>query len=503
MLFNSPYFFKGISIYGDVRRYTEPKPKWFVDSVNGSDSNDGKSIYTPLKTISALLGKTINSGDAIGLKAGSYWRDQLDISGKSNITIVGYGIGAMPILDSDDIAGSIWSLSSGKTYCYQTNWSHNITANTSRIVALEDGNMLSRVTSQALVESTDGSYYSPNDGNLSTNNPTLIYIHPTGGGNPNSNGKTYTITRRLSGILGGSTASNTIVKNVNTKNNANNDGSISLGDNNTISNCIIERGIKHHAVVGPGTYSDILTKYVDQETTAETSNIALTFYSTVGTGKSATFDNCHIIGNDNLYSSNGFYSHCSSGELSSLSISHSSVRKHNGSSFSGSVSSFSVSDSYSKKTTTASNYAEIVGDSATVIASRVVSNGIGAGFVKPITTNHSSTSITLRDCVAFSGQTVGRIGIDGRNNTGSTYDVQNCIFFLPSGFTTTYFIDIGGTGNTLRARFNIFIGANYRIFNSVNTNTNDIDYNIYYRPSGNYEWNINGTYYNGPKVAIS
>lgn len=46
---------------------------WYVDSANGNDGNTGKSSLQALRTVAALLGKTITSGQKIGLARGSVW----------------------------------------------------------------------------------------------------------------------------------------------------------------------------------------------------------------------------------------------------------------------------------------------------------------------------------------------------------------------------------------------------------------------------------------------
>ena len=56
-----------------------PSAQWFVDSVGGSDSNNGTSAATPYQTIGKLLTQSITSGQLIALKCGSHFREQLDI----------------------------------------------------------------------------------------------------------------------------------------------------------------------------------------------------------------------------------------------------------------------------------------------------------------------------------------------------------------------------------------------------------------------------------------
>ncbi|MFV0342415.1 MAG: fibronectin type III domain-containing protein [Anaerocolumna sp.] len=82
---------------------------YYVDSAEGSDSNDGRSEATPWKTLNKIneaggLG-VFNPGDSILLKAGSVWNERLTVnfSGDStgNITIGKYGLSSLrPVINA-------------------------------------------------------------------------------------------------------------------------------------------------------------------------------------------------------------------------------------------------------------------------------------------------------------------------------------------------------------------------------------------------------------------
>ena len=84
---------------------------YYVDSVNGSDSNDGLTVNSPKATltqINALSGDL--SGVTIYLGKGSTWRDQLNFgnnavygSAGSRLKITSYGDGEKPILNGSDL----------------------------------------------------------------------------------------------------------------------------------------------------------------------------------------------------------------------------------------------------------------------------------------------------------------------------------------------------------------------------------------------------------------
>jgi hypothetical protein len=77
----------------------------YVDSVNGSDSNDGLSPGTAKQTLTT---SGLSPGDSMALAAGSKWRDQLNVphgegSPGSPFQVYSYGAGPMPVISGADI----------------------------------------------------------------------------------------------------------------------------------------------------------------------------------------------------------------------------------------------------------------------------------------------------------------------------------------------------------------------------------------------------------------
>lgn len=82
---------------------------YYIDSVTGSDTNNGTSELTPWQNISKLNPLTLSSGSKIYLKCGSVWNgQQLKFLGSGTaafpIIINQYGTGAKPRLNGDGIA---------------------------------------------------------------------------------------------------------------------------------------------------------------------------------------------------------------------------------------------------------------------------------------------------------------------------------------------------------------------------------------------------------------
>ena len=76
--------------------------RYYVDSINGADGNDGRSADHAWKTLANVEKIRLNSGDALLLRRGGSWSGQITLrsSGRPGrpITISGYGTGPSPIL---------------------------------------------------------------------------------------------------------------------------------------------------------------------------------------------------------------------------------------------------------------------------------------------------------------------------------------------------------------------------------------------------------------------
>jgi parallel beta-helix repeat protein len=95
---------------------------YYVDQVNGKDSNTGTSPSLAWKTISKVNSAALNPGDNVLFKAGQIWREQLNIqkSGTSTSPVIAgsFGDGSKPVISGSNLltgfaqySGSIWRLS--------------------------------------------------------------------------------------------------------------------------------------------------------------------------------------------------------------------------------------------------------------------------------------------------------------------------------------------------------------------------------------------------------
>lgn len=216
---------------------------YFVDGLVGSDSNAGTSRMKAFASLTPLASLTLASGTKIGLARGLSLRQGLT-SSVSTLTVSSLGSGAQPVLDCSDVITG-WTLTSGETVVYEKALSglpgnSKILGNT-----WENDTFLTQVTSKAACAALPGSCYVTN---WASATPT-VYIHATDSSNPNTNGRTYTVSVREYAI--NITADDAIVRDICTRRNANQDGSIRVtGERALIQRVRVEDGCRHAAYVG-------------------------------------------------------------------------------------------------------------------------------------------------------------------------------------------------------------------------------------------------------------
>lgn len=261
----------------------------FVDQVLGHDRLDGSSARAPVKTLARAVA-VAGSNAVIGLRRGQIFRESLNVTTLTSPTVTAYGEGQPPVITGADII-TAWSLVGGTSNVYQATITHD--ANSSnRLRVYEDDVRLTRVANQATCESTPGSFVIAvgSDGS-----PLTFKMHPTGSGNPTSNGKVYEVTVRTNGIAGGNGC---IVRGIHTARCISNNGSADLVSrtNGLLEAVIGEDGSKHNLGIGSGTMRDCVAVRADTTTAAEPSNTQLVAYVENGTGMSVNIVRCGVIG---------------------------------------------------------------------------------------------------------------------------------------------------------------------------------------------------------------
>ena len=173
----------------------------YVDKDAGDDSNDGLSEGAALQTLGAI---PIRDGMRVRLVASSaaHWREEVDWSMYNDLTLEGWGdivTYGLPKIDGTDVVTGSYDTSAdrgdGLTDAYSVSWTHSITIGARNFTpcVFEGGEMLQFATSASNCNATPGTFW--HDMPV-TGAPVVIYIHPKGSTNPNSDGKLYEITKR-------------------------------------------------------------------------------------------------------------------------------------------------------------------------------------------------------------------------------------------------------------------------------------------------------------------
>lgn len=131
-----------------------------MDSVDGDDLNSGTSPFVAFQTLEAAVteAEEIGNGVSIGLKAGSYWRESLNLNSLSGVTVKAYGTGAPPVITGFDVK-TAWTQDETYTNLWYTDITHD-TNGSNRPVAISDGSMMYRRTTISSANTNEGSYYS-------------------------------------------------------------------------------------------------------------------------------------------------------------------------------------------------------------------------------------------------------------------------------------------------------------------------------------------------------
>ncbi len=218
---------------------------YFVDSVNGSDSNNGTSAATSKQNLSAL--PSLSNGQTVRLARGSTWRGAsqfINEPSRTSVSVKAYGHGARPIIDCSTVltgfvAGAepnvykktSVALSGSGTHYTHVQW---------------NGIILQGETSEANCSAQAGSFY------ITAQSGTVdIYVHAPGSIDLSAayDGEVAYCARESAITLGNSAT----VLGIDTRNPRSNNGSIVVGDNSIVRYCAARNGGKHNMLAGFGS----------------------------------------------------------------------------------------------------------------------------------------------------------------------------------------------------------------------------------------------------------
>lgn len=281
---------------------------YFVDSVNGDDSNTGLTSALALRTISDLETKGMFDGARIGLAKGSTWREMLDID-NDNVTIEAYGSGNKPLFDaSDEISSGAWSKTDGQTNVYEASLPIDVTTSNggARYMGVWiDDTRLVQASSLANADSTPGSYYVSS----LASSPVTLYVHATDSSVPSADGKTYEYTNRAHG-LDTYDATGVTIRGIHGRRNFDSYGSIVVGRSGSAYDIQVSEGNTHNILVRANTYVEDLV--ADEAYANVGSEIPFVYYeNTPPANSTVTCVDCSVTRTSG--SGTAFYGHTGGG----------------------------------------------------------------------------------------------------------------------------------------------------------------------------------------------
>lgn len=296
---------------------------YYVDSVAGSDSNNGLTTLTPYLTLSKLKTSALAFGNnaKLALKYGSSWKEDLDLSTLTGVTVAAYGSSAsgLPIIDGSIVkANAGFTKTVAQTNVYEISFTQTALAANSYITAWENGTMLTYVASIALVDSTASSFYVSGTGP----GTWILYIHSSDNSSVIVNAKTYEMSdpNRDGALRLGNYSS---VSHVHTRRNTHNDGSLIGGIGCSAYGCLFEDGVKHNALFSSGSFERCVA--YNCEKGQRTNAILMEFYAANATGLTGRYKNCIAVGPDGTVAGLAAFSGHTDGVTSYASIDHEDV----------------------------------------------------------------------------------------------------------------------------------------------------------------------------------
>jgi hypothetical protein len=288
-----------------------PTTRYYVDSLDGDDSNAGTSADVPLATIAAL--PALSGGEGVYLARGSRWRERLDAVGVDSCTFRGYGAGPRPVLDAHDVLTSgSFSAVGGTTNVYSQSFTPD-TGDVGYPVVLEDGRPLVKVADAIAADATAGTYYVSAD--YAAGAAITIGAHPFGGTDPTSDGKIYEANSREQGIRAGES---TTVRAIHNRGGTTKDQA-GFEASSTVVDCVFTHAANHSLVV-----QDVATIQRSVFALWGTSSIGdptpCTVFTSLG-GVTASISGCAFVGDPRTeQAAAGILAHGGTGNHTTITI---------------------------------------------------------------------------------------------------------------------------------------------------------------------------------------
>lgn len=446
---------------------------YYVDSVSGSDSNDGTTPQRPFQTISKLV-----AADGVGprsswmLASGSTWREAIIVP-RDGMKVESYGEGTRPLLDcSGLVLPTAWSKSGGYASVYQATVALDVAGAVTPtwVSAWESGTRMVRASSVANCDATPNSYFPSSDSAASI----TLYVHASDGSNPGTGSKFYEYSRRVAGLDSRGAIG---VQHIGiwTRRQLGNDGSLVMGKYGYAENCLATEGSKHNVYSRTGSQL-VNCEAVDRYYPALSDSLFV-FNENTPAGEGISYTGCYAHSTAPDGAADGFYGHYNT---------------------SGSFGSVKFKDCNTKNLRRGI-YAEGGVGAVTVDGGSHIANTSAHIFAN---TSLSVTGTTFREAGNYNvwmfaagiTLTLDRVVSDGKDFYGDkanqTITATNSVFG-----PTDIPLFLTGSGCTVNAHYNTFgLVTQQYIFCEGTVNA---DHNSYVTPAarGNYAFRNGGNYY--------
>lgn len=288
----------------------------YVDSVAGSDLNDGATSDRAIQTLTKASGLITEFGEGcrVGLARGSVWRDKLTIN--QHYTVVGaYGDGDKPLIDGADIFTG-WTKTPGYVNIYQA----TITVLASALAVSTPGVWEDSVrfrnfaSGLADLDTKPGAFW---HGALSGSGSVSItvYIHTTASNNPAINGSLYELSVRDSCIDSAAAFVDYVkISDIDTKRPYSSYGGIAISRYSKVERCSFSEGTAHNSFMRSGSEMiDCVALDCYSQFGSPTMYILYDHSSIGGTiGSIGRFTRCVAQVSDDIVKPVGFYAHSNS-----------------------------------------------------------------------------------------------------------------------------------------------------------------------------------------------
>lgn len=222
----------------------EPTFTFYVDSINGSDTNPGTQDE-PFASVTPIVWA---DGVTVGIARGTYLRQQIDVGAYSNIQIRAYGDPELPlpVFDCSDIVEIEWIQPDSVTYPNLWAMSSFVDVDDDLYTMYPsvwfDGVRPMFSVDPAPVYDTLGLWWTQPAESEFTRTMSIAVNTDV---DPNT--QLVEIASRWFGVALGP---NSYMEGIRTKRNLHNNGSASLAENSEAKDCIFEDGVKHNAYFG-------------------------------------------------------------------------------------------------------------------------------------------------------------------------------------------------------------------------------------------------------------